>query len=258
MNKTPSYPFPPIQQGVNIHDIIYRPCRKGSGTPEPWARSVYERSIGEKARRWRLQYLTIEEELERAYRYVTPSADNANAHSFKFAEIIRSAAGAYERFCKTLHAEFYGDGHKLDIFNYLALKRFLKLAVRSAVPLLAAGDFPDHPEVTRPFVKLARWDMNSPIVSAHVPAWWDAYNSVKHDGISADKSATLANATASLAALFLVVEAVYGFGILSGGFWSVPSPMGTQFARHSLPTWARLFAPDVMPELDIGNVLTWG
>ena len=185
MNKTPSYPFPPIQQGVNIHDIIYRPCRKGSGTPEPWARSVYERSIGEKARRWRLQYLTIEEELERAYRYVTPSADNANAHSFKFAEIIRSAAGAYERFCKTLHAEFYGDGHKLDIFNYLALKRFLKLAVRSAVPLLAAGDFPDHPEVTRPFVKLARWDMNSPIVSAHVPAWWDAYNSVKHDGISA-------------------------------------------------------------------------
>jgi hypothetical protein len=102
---------------------------------------VKNRPLGEEARRARLQYLTIEEELERAYRYVAPCEQNARAFSYKFAEVIGSGARAYEVRCKKLYAEFYNGGDKPDVFNYLALDRFLKLADQQVAPLLALDSF---------------------------------------------------------------------------------------------------------------------
>jgi hypothetical protein len=69
------------------------------GSPE--YRAMYERAqCGDDAKRWRFQYLSIEDQLERALRYVDPCDENAEVFSIKFAEIIRSAANAFEIMAK--------------------------------------------------------------------------------------------------------------------------------------------------------------
>src|SRR5438309_8522811 len=89
--------------------------------------SMYDRSNGDEAKLLRFQYLSLEEELERSFQYVSPSLENAGAYSIKFADIIRAAAGTYEVFCRTLYARFYNESDSINIFNYLALDRFLNL-----------------------------------------------------------------------------------------------------------------------------------
>jgi hypothetical protein len=54
------------------------------------------------------------------------------------------------------------------------------------------------------------------------------------------QSATLANAIAAVAGLFLLVESVFGLGILSGGFVQLPG--GEQQTISMQTRWARLFA----------------
>jgi hypothetical protein len=76
-------------------DILHNPLWK-PGTPE--YQKGYDRAQGEDAKSQRLRYLSIEEELERAYRYVFPSEENAAVFSLKFAEVIRAAGNAYEIF----------------------------------------------------------------------------------------------------------------------------------------------------------------
>jgi hypothetical protein len=94
MAKALVHPFP-ARNPAYVHDreILYDGALSYAA-PEYWP--MYERSQGTEARLARLQYLGIEEELERAFRYVSPSDDNADAYSLKFADIIRSAANAYE------------------------------------------------------------------------------------------------------------------------------------------------------------------
>src|SRR5437868_331873 len=107
-----TYPFP-ARNASYPHDWdIISDDRSLPTTPE--FRAAYGRAHSEDARLQRLRYLTIEEELERAYRYVTPAEENATAFSFKFAEIIRAAANAYEIFSRTLYAKFYNNADEVN------------------------------------------------------------------------------------------------------------------------------------------------
>jgi hypothetical protein len=189
----------------------------------------------------RYQYLGIEEELEHAFRFVSPSDDNADAYSLKFAEIIRSAANAYEIMARAIYAKFYNDTDGINIFNYLALDRFLHLADQTVSHFAALGDFPNHPEVCRPFIRLVVWNRNSRILDSHVPYWWTAYNKVKHSNEGLKDHATLANAMAVTAAVFLFIERIYGFGVLQGGFFNMPLITGKPAMIRNHPQWARLF-----------------
>src|SRR5438067_252818 len=121
MAKTPSYPFPTRNTTYPYdHQILYDSTLAHTA---PEYRAMYERSQGKDARLARFQYLGIEEELERSFHYVSPSDDNADAYSLKFAEIIRAAANAYEIAARALYAKFYNDTDDINIFNYLALDR---------------------------------------------------------------------------------------------------------------------------------------
>jgi hypothetical protein len=148
-----------------------------------------------------------------------------------------------------LHAQFYDATHVVDVLNYLALERFLKLGGRRVVHLMAVGEFPKWPEMSQPFYKLESWDKASKVQGAHVPGWWTAYNKVKHSDAGLKAHATMANATAAVAALYLLIERVYGFGILSGGFVTLPHKVdvkhepgkGRVTTFRSVPQWARLF-----------------
>jgi hypothetical protein len=237
--KTRSHPFPARNANYpNDHQIIY----DGSfAHTAPEYRNLYERSQGTEARLARFQYLGIEEELERSFRFVSPSDDNADTYSLKFAEIIRTAANAYEIATRSLYAKFYNDSDEINIFNYLALDRFLHLSDQTVSHFAAFGDFPSHTEVCRPFTLLVGWDRNSPILPAHVPGWWTAYNKVKHSNEGLRDHATLANAMAVTAAVFLLIERIYGFGVLQGGFCDMPSTGGSTTMMRMHPQWGRLF-----------------
>jgi hypothetical protein len=234
-----SFPFPPRNPAhPNIHEILYV---HGVPAYDPVYLGMYNRAQGDEARGWRFRYLGIEQELERAFQYVTPCDENAGAFSHKLADIIRSAANAYEIIAKELYAKLYNASDTLNIFNYLALDLYLQQAAQKIDQLAAIGDFPNHPEVGQPFVALAPWDRASRVLGAHVPAWWGAYNAIKHSNDGVRTHATLANAMAVTAALFLVIERVFGFGVLQGGMHNVytGSTHSSSFRHHT--QWARLF-----------------
>jgi hypothetical protein len=245
---TPSYPFPsPNPEYIRVEDVIcprheqMSPRVVFSKEPEIH-RALYERAESDGARLSRLQYLVIEEELEQAFRYVNPAAENAGCFSLKFAEIIRAAANAYEIQCKALYARFYNGHDRINIYNYLALDRFLKLADRRVNHVAALGSFAALKEVAQPFANSASWDQMSPVTQAHVPGWWTAYNKVKHTNQGLERYATLANATAAVAAMFLLIEAVFGFGILRGGLWDLPYGAPHRGDITIKTRWTRLFA----------------
>jgi hypothetical protein len=175
-------------------------------------------------------------------RYVDPCDENAGVFSIKFAEIIRAAANAYEIMAKELDAKFYTGNRKIKILDYLALDVHLNLAVQTVSHFAAQGAFPAHPEVCQPFARLASWDKVSVLNQNHVPCWWTGYNNIKHTNQGLKKNATLANALAATAALFLLIERVFGFGVLQGGFYEQPPVSGSGLGMlRNHPTWARLF-----------------
>lgn len=238
MAKTP-FPFPTRNSTyLYDHKIIYVDSLDHTA---PEYRPMYERSQGTDARLARFQYLGIEEELERAFRFVSPSDDNADAYSLKFAEIIRAAANAYEIAARALYAKFYNDTDDINIFNYLALDHHLNLSVQTVSHFAALGDFPTHPEVCCPFVALACWDRNSKTEDKHTPGWWKGCNKIKHSNAGLKEHATLANAMAASAAVFLLIERIYGFGVLQGGFYNEPSTGGNTTRMRYHPQWSRLF-----------------
>jgi hypothetical protein len=223
----------------NAHDILFT---DGFSPGSTEYRRMYERAHrGDDAKRWRFQYLAIEEELERAMRYVDPCDENAGVFSIKFAEIIRGAANAYEIMAKELDAKFYSGKRHINIYDYLALDIHLNLVVQTVTHFAAQGTFPLHPEVCKPFDRLATWDKVSVPDQNHVPSWWTGYNKVKHTNQGLKGHATLANAMAGTAAVFLLIERVYGFGVLQGGLYNMPSSGGNTNQMRNHPQWARLF-----------------
>ncbi len=230
--RNPAYP--------KAHDIL---DTDGFSPGRAEYRAMYERAHGGDGNTWRFQYVTIEEELERALRYVDPCEENAGVFSIKFAEIIRAAANAYEIMAKELDAKFYArkGNIKLSIYDYLALDVHLNLAIQTVTHFSAQGTFPQHPEVCQPFVRLAAWDKVSVPDQNHVPCWWTGYNKIKHTNQGLKDHATLANALAATAALFLLIERVFGFGVLQGGFYKEPGPPHGIWLTRSHPMWARLF-----------------
>lgn len=229
-SRNPKYP--------NACDIVWT---EGFAPTTPEYKSMYARAQGDDAKRWRFQYIGIEEELERSLRYVDACDENADVFSLKFAEIIRAAANAFEIMSKELYAKFYNDTDKIDIHDYLALEKHLDFVKQTVTHFAAQGSFPNHPEVCQPFVRVASWDKLSGISSNHIPSWWTGYNKIKHTNDGLKKHATLANALSATSALFLLIERVFFFGVLQGGGFDEPFSAGNQRFIRVHPRWARLF-----------------
>lgn len=67
----------------------------------------------------------------------------------------------------------------------------------------------------------------------HKPRWWIAYNKVKHSNEGLKDHATLTNAIAATAAVFLLIQRIYGFGVLQGGFYNMPSTGGNTVSMRN-------------------------
>jgi hypothetical protein len=124
----------------------------------------------------------------------------------------------------------------------LSLDCFFDLSNKRVFHLFALDQFPGLPELSRPFTALHGWDKQSLLTEAHVPSWWRAYTAIKHDSEGLRSAATLANATAAVAALFQLIQSSFGFRILTGGVYDVPRDTKMRsMSIRSAPRWARLF-----------------
>jgi hypothetical protein len=215
-------------------DIFF--VREKDGWPD-YRNVLYNRALSLEARAFKFQYLSMEEELGRAFQYVTPVESNASAHSVKFAEIIRTAANTFEMLARTTYGRLYSPEHKIDIHNYLALDAVMKFSNRTVASYVTTTKFMNHPEVAQPFAKLATWDKKSSIKAEQIPDWWSAYNRIKHsiDGLS---SATLANAIAAVGAAYIFIHSVFGPGVVSG-----PLPLVAPGLGGDLVPASSLFFP---------------
>ena len=233
------FPFPARNPNYPANtDIFFVPNQPTDG---PDYKKLYERSERPEARLQRIRYLLIEEELETAYRYVSPEEENAKSFSLKFAEIIRAAANAYEILCRGLYEKFYNNADDLNIFNYLALDVHLNLVNNRVQNIMSIGTFPNFPEASQPFFSLANWDKSSVLTHDNIPLWWKAYNEIKHTDTGLKEHATLVNATSIVASLYILIESLYGFGVLSGGFYDLPKTRKDQSSMDKGPNWARVF-----------------
>lgn len=186
-----------------------------------------KRKLSKECRIFRAQYFSIEEELLRAFDYVSPSEVNATAFSPKLGSIIKEAANIFELLSKYLYSRFYNDTDKINIFNYLALDVYLNYSKVTLKPLSFLDGFSKFPEVTEPFHKLKTWsrasDLRPPTKGAtpsslpdYIPGWWDAYNALKHTNAGLDTYATLANAISATGAVYVSIHKIFGTGVVSG------------------------------------------
>jgi len=230
----PSFPLSQRNPALKDEDIFF--VREKYGWPD-YHHVLYDRALSPEARAFKLQYLSLEEELGLAFQYVNPVEDNADAHSVKFAEIIRTAANVYEMLARTTYGRLYDPQHRIDIYNCLALDAVMKFSGRAVSSFMATTRFANHPEVARPFVKLATWDKQSMIKTEYIPDWWSAYNRIKHS-IAGLSSATLANSIAAVGAAYIFIHSVFGPGVVSGPLPTVAPGLGGDDVPSS-----RLFFP---------------
>ncbi len=183
-------------------------------------RKFYERKIGIDAKIYKSQFLNVEDMLLQSFQFVSPASSNAKAYSTKFASVIKEAANIYELISRNLYTQFFTcspSGQKqLKVFNYLALDARLNLSNQHIDSFLFYDTFDHSPEIYQPFKALEMWDKSSPLTSQHIPTWWTAYNKLKHTNEGLNVYATLEQAIAAVAAVFVMLHTVYGPGVVYG------------------------------------------
>ncbi len=134
-------------------------------------------------------FLTLESDLDDTFRYIDP-AGQENVHSFEFAKILILACTEVESVFKALCCEITGQSSADNIKKYreIILERFPKIT-EAKVQIKRLG------RVVCPF---EGWGKES-------PAWWRAYQGVKHNRGECFSDATYQNASVALAGLYVLI-----------------------------------------------------
>lgn len=209
-----SFPLPPRRPG-NLADQIFDSSLADTA---PYATEFVKRKYSKAALQYSKQYYSLENRLLKGSYYVSFESKHSTVSSVEFGEIIKGAANIFEIICCDVFEKIYFYNQKKDgslcILNFLALDIDLELSHRQLYLLAAEDQFVATPEVTSPFNCLKSWDKKSPVPCS--PDWWNAYNKLKHTNIGLDKFGTLANALASLAAVFVLIDRIFGYGVVQG------------------------------------------
>lgn len=157
-------------------------------------------------RHWRY-FLYLESDLERALRYVDPGRENRGVYSLEFARLLLSSCSQFETVSRLLVARDVPGTNVRNIAQIYNALEPISSNLHNWSPLfLPLG------ERLRPF---ETWAEHSP------PAWWKAYNSLKHDAVAHLTSATLQS----------VLEALGAVGVFT-----------TRYCAHETGPWEpRLF-----------------
>ena len=229
--QIPSFPFPNLKSQIENKQIF-----NYANDYTDWVEKNrnYERKISSATSNIKNQYLYIEDELLRSFQYVQPTTRNLNTSSVRFASIIRESANLYEIISKSVYRQIFDiqERDTININNFLSLDFFLDLGTRVLYSPILYGEF-NGSDILQPFKSLVSWNKNSPIVDTHIPKWWTAYNKVKHDINGINDFATLENALSSLGALYIIIDRVYGEGVI-GGILKKPISKNN-FSQHLCP-----------------------
>jgi hypothetical protein len=167
----------------------------------------------EVARHWRY-FLLLQEEFARALEFVEPDPRNKDVFSLESARQLVAIGAQFETIAR-LFCEF--KGVRLPRRANIEDLRQGLLKLRPDIGKAEAPFLPRN-ETLRPF---ANWTTKSK------PAWWTAYNDLKHNPARHLDSATLLNVRDSLAALGLLT-------VLYAGLENTAQPRNL-----FLFTWAR-------------------
>lgn len=141
----------------------------------------------ELTRHWRY-YLVLEGELETALRYVEPHQDNATAYSLEFARQILATCAQFETVARLLCSDRFQQSPR-------GIQQILG-QLNNIWPGLTGWRTRFWPQnvVVSPF---ADWTPTT------MPAWWAAYNKLKHEPTQNLSFASLTSSIHSVAALGL-------------------------------------------------------
>ncbi|KOY16785.1 hypothetical protein [Paenibacillus xylanivorans] len=180
-------------------------------------KEIFEIKTSNYIKRIRSQYLLIERELIKTFEYVEPNVDNYKTNSVRFASIIRESCNLFELVSRELCSKLlHGDIKKLNTKNFLMLDIHLDFrGEKLSSPYIMVTDNEKTLDIF-PFENLLKWDRESEITSEFIPEWWKAYNKIKHEqeGI---KYATLQNALLAISGIYILINSIYGEGVLIGG-----------------------------------------
>ena len=207
-----SYPFPSRNQQNSDHDCYYvEPAKTDFNEIE----KMFNRKISETAISLKLQYFSIEKELLDSFHFVSPTAQNLQTSSVKFATIIREASTLYEQISRIIYECFFTGYGNINIFNYLSLEKYLKLNdIVLVSPILE--EVAKNTNILKPFISVSNWNQGSKVQNNHIPGWWTGYNKLKHSPADIPNFATLENAIQSLLASYLIITSYLGSGVVSG------------------------------------------
>jgi len=137
-------------------------------------------------------FIALEEDLERASRYVELVQANEKTYSLEFAHLLFAASSEVET-VMTLVCILFDPNTKANNFHACAklLRKHFPRMWEEQVKLPRFG------LTLRPWEE---WKNNK-----GVPFWWMSYNHVKHERHSKFAEATMKNAVNALAALYLIV-----------------------------------------------------
>jgi hypothetical protein len=180
-------------------------------------------------------FLSVEDDLERCFRFVEPVADNFETYSVEFVKVLLSASAEVDVVCRLLCKEikpgYRGAGigsHRKQIIG-------------------------KYPKFHRIQVRVPRCDMTIAPWSAWAedknPDWWQSYNNVKHKRYRHFHEASLRNAIHSTSALFSVLLYLYSADldelVPTASLFSVAPHPSLPFSRvrYALPDFIHDIAP---------------
>lgn len=240
--RLPSVPFPKRNENYSDKDIFL--YGYFFSTFEDYELG-YQRKISIEASNFKNQYLSIEEEMIKSFQYVHPTVLNLQTTSARFATIIRETSNLYEILSRSIYQKLFIVPKKavIHINNLLALESYLDFSKGVLNSPLLYSEF-YKTDILHPYKSLVHWDRNSEIRNIHIPQWWNAYNKLKHD-LNGIRSATLENALLSLGAAYLLINRVFGDGVV-GGILYRPirvSSLTTNLIEQQVPV-SKLFIED--------------
>lgn len=139
-------------------------------------------------------YISLEDDLIETSRYVEICEDNFEVYSTQFTRLLLAAASEVDVVSKKLCRQIDPSSTHANINDY----RKAIVPTYPAIPNIQIG-------IRWNPVRLKPWEAWGPPASS-TPAWWHAYNGVKHERNMNFKSANLRNALEAIAGLHCLVR----------------------------------------------------
>ena len=169
----------------------------------------------------------LQKDLRHLFQYIEPATANLQAYSHRSYELLLRACTEIESNAKIIFDKNHATPSEPNIKGYSDLEGPMKLSQYELhCYTLNIANF-------RPFEAFA-----DPVRDQRSPAWYRAYNLVKHNRASNFASASLSNVISAVGAVYALLDAQFGYGFqleMNDRQWSTNDDQ--IFSLKTVPTW---------------------